>query len=62
MSQQGKSKGTKSVVQVTLKQDVKLRETENAWKPARAMESNDSTEAADNEVSIIGYRENLFYF
>ncbi|KAK6621848.1 hypothetical protein RUM44_001655 [Polyplax serrata] len=44
-SQQGKPKAAKpTVVQVSLQQDVKLHETENAWKPARVTEPTTRTE------------------
>ncbi|XP_067006474.2 eukaryotic translation initiation factor 4 gamma 1 isoform X2 [Anabrus simplex] len=52
-SQQGnKSKGNKSVIQISLslKEEVKLRETENAWKPGRGKTSVSDEEAKTEDL------------
>jgi translation initiation factor 4G len=53
-SQQGKAKGNKPVIHMSLslKEDVKLRETENAWKPVRMKPPNTNEEDAKTEVCI----------
>jgi translation initiation factor 4G len=53
-SQQGKVKGSKPVIHMTLslKEDVKLRETENAWKPTRMKLPSTNEEDAKTEVCI----------
>ena len=37
-------------VSLSLREDVKLRETENAWKPARLLQGNISEEQVKTEV------------
>jgi translation initiation factor 4G len=56
-SQQGKAKTNKPVIHMTLslKEDVKLRETENAWKPDRMKLPCDNEEEAKTEVCIRNY-------
>jgi translation initiation factor 4G len=53
-SQQGKAKTNKPVIHMTLslKEDVKLRETENAWKPDRMKQQGANEEEAKTEVCI----------
>jgi translation initiation factor 4G len=53
-SQQGKAKPNKPVIHVTLslKEDVKLRETENAWKPDRMKPPCANEGEAETEVCI----------
>lgn len=53
-SQQGKAKPNKPVIHMTLslKEDVKLRETENAWKPDRMKQASANEEDAKTEVCI----------
>ncbi|PNF16446.1 hypothetical protein B7P43_G10313 [Cryptotermes secundus] len=50
-SQQGKAKPNKPVIHMTLslKEDVKLRETENAWKPDRMKQASTNEEDAKTE-------------
>jgi hypothetical protein len=53
-SQQGKAKVNKPVIHMTLslKEDVKLRETENAWKPTRMKVLSTNEEDLRTEVCI----------
>jgi translation initiation factor 4G len=53
-SQQGKAKTNKPVIHMTLslKEDVKLRETENAWKPDRMKPPSANEEDTKTEVCM----------
>jgi translation initiation factor 4G len=53
-SQQGKAKSNKPVIHMTLslKEDVQLRETENAWKPGRMKPTSAGEQDAKTEVCI----------
>jgi hypothetical protein len=52
-SQQGKAKPNKVIhMSLSLKEDVKLRETENAWKPTRVKGTGNNEEEVKTEVCI----------
>lgn len=59
----GGSKGSKSIIRVSIsvKEDVKLHESENAWRPARFNASGVETED-DRKTKVIYNNFNVYYF